>query len=84
VIVLAVWALPMLFPPAEAEFAVPTHWRIFIAVLLLAAIFYAVKGLWKDFNVTPDPYSENHDPSAEFDLPDSVVAQRADQTNAQR
>jgi len=84
VIGLAVWTLPMLFPPPESEMAVPTHWRIFIAVLLLAAIFYSVKGLWKDFNVTPEPYTEDHDPSAEFDLPPEVLANRPDSQTLSR
>lgn len=76
VIGLCLWALPLLLPSAESDMAVPTHWRIFIALLLLAAIAYSVVGLLRDFNTTPQPHKESHDPTEEFDLPGELLAGR--------
>ncbi|MEZ5534227.1 MAG: TRAP transporter small permease [Thiolinea sp.] len=72
VIGLCLWAMPALF---GAE-AVPMHWRITIAVLLLAAIAACAWGLYRDFNTTPEPFIENHDPAEE--VADVVQELRAD------
>lgn len=76
VTVLCLWALPMLFPSGETEFAVPTAWRFLFAALLLAAVAYSAVGLFRDFGVTPAPFVEHHDPTEEFDLPDDVMSGR--------
>ena len=52
VIFLCVWSFPGLFS-TDPEFAVPTTWRVFIGVLMVAAIGYVLRGWWKDFNTTP-------------------------------
>jgi len=73
VIGLCLWALPMLLPAEDSEMAVPMVWRIFIGLLLLAAIVLSALGLIRDFNKTPEPIVETHDPLDEFDLPDDVL-----------
>jgi len=71
---LCLWALPALFGGEEAGLKMPTRWRIFIAFLLLVSIALAAYGLIRDFNRTPVPLEESHDPSDEFDLPDEVLS----------
>ena len=70
---LCLWALPVLIPSAESAMTVPTSWRIFIALMLLAAIALSVLGVFRDFNTTPEPIVESHDPLEEHDLPDEVL-----------
>ncbi|MEZ5451061.1 MAG: hypothetical protein R3E89_19580 [Thiolinea sp.] len=65
VIGLCLWALPVLFSGAEDN-AVPMHWRISIAILLLVAIACCIWGLWRDFNTTPEPVRESHDPTEDM------------------
>ncbi|MDA9218298.1 TRAP transporter small permease, partial [Burkholderiaceae bacterium] len=43
VIFLCVWSFPGLFS-TDPEFAVPTTWRVFIGVLMVAAIGYVLRG----------------------------------------
>ena len=74
VIGLCLWALPVLMPGEAASTSVPTPWRIFIGLLLLAAIALSILGLVRDFNKTPEPIEESHDPLDEFDLPDEVLS----------
>ncbi len=64
VIWLCIQALPVLFAPA-GELAVPMNWRITIAILLSAAVILCVLGLVRDFNRTPVPFVESHDPTEE-------------------
>jgi TRAP-type C4-dicarboxylate transport system permease small subunit len=73
VIGLCLWALPVLVPSDESTMAVPMRWRIFIGLLLLAALALSVLGLVRDFNKTPEPIEESHDPLEEHDLPDDVL-----------
>lgn len=73
IIGLCLWALPLLFS-VNPEFTVPMHWRVAVALLLVAFIVYSGVGLWRDFQVTPAPFIENHDPSGEFDLPAGITA----------
>ena len=49
---------------------VPDMW----GALLLAAIAFSVWGLIRDFNTTPEPVVETHDPRDEHDLPDEVLS----------
>lgn len=76
IVSLCLWALPNLLSNNNAEFAVPMHWRIAIALLLVAFIVYSALGLLRDFRVTPAPFVENHDPTEEFDLPDEIMVRR--------
>ncbi len=76
VVGLCLWALPVLWPSAESEMAVPTFWRILIALLLLVSIALSVLGIVRDFKVTPAPHIETHDPLEEHDLPDEVLTGR--------
>lgn len=73
VIGLCLWALPILVPSAESTIFVPTHWRIFIGLLLLAAIALSLLGIVRDFNTTPEPVEETHDPLDEHDLPADIL-----------
>jgi TRAP-type mannitol/chloroaromatic compound transport system permease small subunit len=79
IIVLCLWAIPLLFPSGNPDFAVPMIWRIVIALMLLAFVAYSVLGLLRDFNLTPTPYVESHDPTEEFDLPEDIMAKRQQQ-----
>lgn len=79
VIGLCLWALPGLISPADPDMAVPIVWRIFIALLLIGAVVYAAIGLLRDFNASPVPFVEHHDPTEEFDLPDDLMAAREPQ-----
>ncbi len=76
VVGLCLWALPVLWPSAESEMAVPMFWRVLIALLLLASIALSAFGIVRDFNVTPEPVVETHDPLEEHDLPDEVLTGR--------
>ena len=78
IIFLCVWSFPGLFS-TDPEFAVPTTWRVFIGVLMVAAIGYVLRGWLKDFNTTPVPFDEIRDPSQEFDLPAEITAGRSTQ-----
>lgn len=71
---LCVRAMPVLFTSADAGLSVPIVWRVFIGALLLAAIAFSVWGLLRDFNTTPEPVVESHDPMDEHDLPDDVLS----------
>jgi TRAP-type C4-dicarboxylate transport system permease small subunit len=82
VIFLCLWAMPLLFPSGNADFAVPMHWRIVIVLLLAAFVIYSVVGLLRDFNVTPAPHVESHDPTEEFDLPEEIMAGRPHDVSA--
>ncbi|MEZ5450946.1 MAG: hypothetical protein R3E89_18935 [Thiolinea sp.] len=61
---LCLWAMPLLFSSRE-DMLVPTVWRIVIGVLLLVSILCVLWGLWRDFNTTPEPVVESHDPADE-------------------
>lgn len=76
VIALCLWALPGLWSPSNPDMAVPTIWRLAIGLILLVTVAYALVGLVKDFNSTPEVFEENHDPADEFDLPPDVIAKR--------
>lgn len=73
VVGLCVWALPSLFGGEESELKTPLHWRLFISALLLAAIGLALYGLFRDFNVTPDPFDEAAQVE-DHNLPDNVLS----------
>ena len=74
IIGLCIAAFPVLFADAESGLKVPLAWRIFIGVLLLASIALTATGLVRDFNKTPVPTDESHDPADEFDLPAEVLS----------
>jgi TRAP-type mannitol/chloroaromatic compound transport system permease small subunit len=74
VVGLCLWALPLLWPSAESDMAVPTVWRIFIGLLLLGSIALSIVGIVRDFNTTPEPIEESHDPLQEHDLPDDLMS----------
>lgn len=78
---LCLWALPKLLFSGDANFVVPMYWRLVIAVLLIAFIIHSAIGIWRDFNVTPEPYVENHDPTEEFDLPEEIMATRPQESS---
>ena len=69
---LCVWALPILFSDDET-LNLPLKWRIGIGALLSFTIAITLFGLFRDFNRTPEPLIESHDPADEFDLPDAVL-----------
>ncbi len=71
---LCIAAFPVLFADAESNLKVPLNWRIFIGVLLLAAIALTAIGLFRDFNKTPVPMVETHDPAEEFGVPEEVLS----------
>jgi hypothetical protein len=54
--------------------AVPTVWRIFIGFLLLGSIVLSASGIVRDFNTSPEPVQEIHDPLQEHDLPEDVLS----------
>ena len=73
---LAWMAVPSLFPDADAGSKVPFLWRMGMAATLLIALAISIFGLIRDFNRTPAPLVESHDPADEFDLPDEVLSGR--------
>ena len=73
---LAWYAFPAIFSDAESGSKVPTAWRIGMGVALVFALGMALFGLFRDFNRTPAPLVESHDPADEFDLPDEVLSGR--------
>jgi len=76
VLFLAWMALPALLAGAEEGSKVPLGWRIGLGAALLASVVLAVYGLVRDFNYTPEPVTELHDPAEEMELPDEVLTGR--------
>ena len=70
---LAVYALPRVLNPANS---VPYAWKISIVAVLGLSSLIVIYGLWRDFNRTPAPFVESHDPADELDLPDEVLSGR--------
>jgi hypothetical protein len=52
---------------------VPYWWQVGIVAFLVISSLIVVYGLWRDFNRTPDPFIDSHDPADELDLPDEVL-----------
>lgn len=74
-LVFAWMVAPALLAGAEEGSKVPMLWRVGLGLVLLAAIAISFWGLLRDFNVTPEPAIEAHDPSEEVDLiPDEVLS----------
>lgn len=73
VLLLAWMALPALLGGAEEGSKVPLSWRVSLGTALAIAVAMSAYGLIRDFNVTPEPATEIHDPSEEVDLPDEVL-----------
>jgi len=53
--------------------SVPYWWRMAIVAFLVISSMIVLYGLWRDFNRTPVPFVDNHDPAGEIDLPDNVL-----------
>lgn len=69
--------LPALLAGAEEGSRVPGGWRLGLGIVLAAAVVISIWGLFRDFNVTPEPAVEAHDPSEEIDLsPNEVLTGR--------
>ena len=67
---LAARAIPRVMDP---ENSVPYWWQVGIVAFLVISSLIVVYGLWRDFNRTPDPFIDSHDPADELDLPDEVL-----------
>ncbi|MGI9401967.1 MAG: TRAP transporter small permease subunit [Rhizobiaceae bacterium] len=63
---------PLMRAPDEGS-SVPFYWRVGLGITLAVAVLLSVVGLIVDFNRTPTPMVESHDPADEFDLPDEVL-----------
>ena len=68
---LAARAIPRVMDP---ENSVPYWWQVGIVAFLVISSLIVVYGLWRDFNRTPEPFVDNHDPADEIDLPDEVLS----------
>ena len=58
----------------DAENSVPQAWKMAIVAGLAISCVIVIYGLWRDFNRTPTPFVDNHDPADEIDLPDEVLS----------
>lgn len=67
---LAIRAVPRVLDPSTA---VPYWWRVAIVAFLAISSLIVLYGLWRDFNRTPEPFVDTHDPAGEVDLPDNVL-----------
>ncbi len=72
-IALMAMALPVLIDTGETGPETPIGWRIGFGITMAAATAVLVRSLIRDFNVTPTPVVESHDPTEEMDLPDEVL-----------
>ena len=67
---LAIRAVPRVLDPGNS---VPQAWKMAIIAVLAISCMLVLYGLWRDFNRTPAPFVDNHDPAEEIDIPDEVL-----------
>ena len=67
---LAIRAVPRVLDPGNS---VPQAWKMAIIAVLAISCMLVLYGLWRDFNRTPTPFVDNHDPAEEIDIPDEVL-----------
>ncbi len=67
---LAIHAIPRVLDPATS---VPFWWRVGIVAFMVISSLIVLYGLWRDFNRTPVPFIDSHDPADDLDLPDEVL-----------
>lgn len=82
IVALCIWALSAIFSGEETGLKMPWGWRLGFGILLVFSMAMATLGLVKDFNRTPEPLVESHDPADEFDLPDEVLTGTPPQVDA--
>lgn len=82
VVGLAWMVLPALLSGTEEGSKVPLGWRLGLGLALAVSVVMSVYGLVRDFNVTPEPVIETHDPADEVDLPDEVLSGKPPAVNA--